>query len=96
MKLFSKHMFIIYVTDLSTKNKKCKDGGSYFYKNKKYKQLEIEKKQFLLFHQEFLIFPIMRFFRKSSMFCQSIPLNAAHQLGNKEDFHSRSPKTVLL
>ena len=28
-------MFIIYCIDLSTKKIKCKDRGSYFYKNKK-------------------------------------------------------------
>ena len=29
---------------------KCKDGGSYFHKNKKYRQLEIEQNIFQLFH----------------------------------------------
>ena len=29
---------------------KCKEKGSYFYKNKKYRLLEIEKKTFQLFH----------------------------------------------
>ena len=34
-------MLIIHVIDLSTK-KKRKDGGSYFYKNQKYRPLEKE------------------------------------------------------
>ena len=29
---------------------KCKDRGSYFYKNQKYRRMEIEKKIFQLFH----------------------------------------------
>ena len=36
-------MFIIYVIDLSSKNK-IKDGGSYFYKNQKYRRLGKEEK----------------------------------------------------
>ena len=42
-------MFINYVTYLSTK-KKMERQGSYLYKNQKYRQLEIEKKIFQLFH----------------------------------------------
>ena len=34
---------------------KCKDGGSYFYKNQNYRPLEIENKIFLVL-QKFLIF----------------------------------------
>ena len=49
------NMFIIYVIDFSTKKKKCKDGGSNFLKNQKYRLLEIEKKIF--FH--------LFYFRKS-------------------------------
>ena len=37
-------MFIIYVIDLLTKIQ-CKDGVSYFYKNKKYRPLEKEKRK---------------------------------------------------
>ena len=58
-------MFIVYVIDLSTINK-CKDGGSYFYKNKKYRPLEIEKKFFsAILFQKFLIFPICPFSEKA-------------------------------
>ena len=39
-------MFIIYVMESSQPKVKCKDGGSYFYKNKKCRPLEIEKKNF--------------------------------------------------
>ena len=46
-----KTMFIIYVID--TLKIKCKEGGSYFHKNKKYRRLEKE---------------YMDFFRKCSMF----------------------------
>ena len=53
-------MFIIYVIDLSTKIN-CKDGGSYFYKNKKYRLLEIEKKIFFSSFQKILIFHICVF-----------------------------------
>ena len=49
-------MFIIYFTDLSTKNKNIKDGGSYVYKYKKYRRLEKEKKSVVSF-EKFLIFP---------------------------------------
>ena len=67
-------MFIIYVIDFSNKNK-CKDGGSYFYKNQKYRPLEIEKKNFFsYFFSEIPNFPYKRFFRKCSMFGWSIPL----------------------
>ena len=50
-----KTMFIIYVMD--TLKIKCKEGGSYFHKNKKYRRLEKE---------------YMDFFRKCSMFRRSI------------------------
>ena len=55
-------MFIIYLIDLSTQNK-CKDWGSNFYKNKKYRPLEIEKNNFfsVISIQKFLIFPICVF-----------------------------------
>ena len=49
-------MFIIYFTDLSTKNENIKDGGSYVYKYKKYRRLEKEKKSVVSF-EKFLIFP---------------------------------------
>ena len=39
-------MFIIYVMESSQPKVKCKDGGSYFYKNKKCRPLKIEKKIF--------------------------------------------------
>ena len=42
---------------------KCKDGGSYFYKNKKYRQLGKEKKMYfsIISFQEFLNVPIWAF-----------------------------------
>ena len=40
---------------------KYEDGGSYFYKNQKYRQLEIEKKISVVSFQKFLIFPIWVF-----------------------------------
>ena len=56
---------------------KCKDGGSYFWKNKKYRRLEKEKKNvfFGYFISEIPNFSYMGFFRKCSMFRWSIPLN---------------------
>ena len=67
-------MFITDVTDLPTKNK-CKEGGSYFYKNKKYRWLEMEKQNFLsCFISEIPNFSHIDYFRKSSRFCRSIPL----------------------
>ena len=58
-------MFIIYVIDLSAKNK-IKDGGSYFYKNQKYRPLEIEKIIFFSVNsfQKILIFFIPEYFQK--------------------------------
>ena len=54
---------------------KCKEGGSSFYKNQKYKRLEIEKKVFFsYFISEIPKFFYMGFFRKCSMFRRSIPL----------------------
>ena len=42
---------------------KCNDGGSYFYNNKKYRLLEIEKKNVFLVisFQKFLIFYVCAF-----------------------------------
>ena len=54
---------------------KRKDGGSYFYKNKKYRRLEKEK--YVFFSYFILVIPnfsYMNFFRKCSMFRRSIPL----------------------
>ena len=55
-------MLIIYVINYQPKTK-CKEGGLYFYKNKKYRPLEIEKKNFFLFilFQKFLIFYVCIF-----------------------------------
>ena len=55
-------MLIIYVINYQPKAK-CKEGGSYFYKNKKYRPLEIEKKNFFSFilFQKFLIFYVCIF-----------------------------------
>ena len=68
-------MFIIYVIDLLTKIQ-CKDGVSYFYKNKKYRPLEKEKKIFFFSYliSEIPNFWYMRFFRKCSMFRRGISL----------------------
>ena len=60
-------MFIICVIDLSTENK-IKGGGSYFYKNQKYRRLEIEKKIFLILFQKFLIIPIWAFLENVQSF----------------------------
>ena len=48
---------------------KCKDGGSNFYKNKKYRRLEKEKKivPVISFHK-FLIFPIWAFSENAQSF----------------------------
>ena len=54
-------MFIIYCIDLSTKKIKCKDRGSYFYKNKKNR-----RKQFFFryFISEIPNISYVRFIRK--------------------------------
>ena len=54
-------MFIIYVIDLLTKNI---DGGSYFYKKKKYRSLETEKKNFLAISVQKFQFFMYAFFQK--------------------------------
>ena len=59
-------MFIIYVIDLLTKIQ-CKDGVSYFYKNKKYRPLEKEKRKKIFFSylvSEIPNFWYMRFFQE--------------------------------
>ena len=45
-------MFIIYVMNLSTKNK-MQSQGSYFYKYQKYRPLEKEKKDSVISLQKF-------------------------------------------
>ena len=60
-------MFIIYFTDLSTKNKNIKDGGSYVYKYKKYRRLEKEKKSVVSF-EKFLIFSTWVFSESAQYF----------------------------
>ena len=52
---------------------KCKDGGSYFYKYKE--DSPLEKKNFFFSYSisEIPIFSYVHFFRKHSMFHQSIP-----------------------
>ena len=66
-------MSIIYIEDLSTKN--CKDVGSYFYKNQKYRRQEKQKIYiFQLFHFRNPNVSCMGFLRKCSMFRRRIPL----------------------
>ena len=61
-------MFIIYVVDYEPKIK-CKDDGSYFYKNQKYKRLEIEKENCSVMpFQKFLIFLICVFSENAQCF----------------------------
>ena len=68
-------MFIIYVMESSQPKVKCKDGGSYFYKNKKYRRLEKEKNvSFSYFISGIPNFSHMGFFRECLMFRRSIPL----------------------
>ena len=67
-------MFIIYVIDLSTKIK-CKDGRSHFYKNQKYKPLEVEIFFKVISFQKFLIVLYVFFLEKCSTFRRSIPLS---------------------
>ena len=52
---------------------KCKDGGSYFYKYKEDSPLEKEIFFFSYSISEIPIFSYVHFFRKHSMFHQSIP-----------------------
>ena len=54
-------MFIIYVIYFYQPKIKCKGRGSYFYKDKKYRWLEKEKKLGVISFQKFLIFPIWAF-----------------------------------
>ena len=63
-------MFIIYVMESSQPKVKCKDGGSYFYKNKKCRPLEIEKKNFFSVNsfQKILIFHICVFLGNAQCF----------------------------
>ena len=56
---------------------RCKDGGSYFYKNKKYRRSKKEKNVFVsYFISGIPKFFYMGFFRKYSMFRRSIPLSS--------------------
>ena len=78
-------MFIIYIINLS--KIKCKDGGSYFYKNKKYRRLEKEKNVFFsYFISGIPKFSYMGFFRKYSMFRRSIPLTLFDLLTGNDSF----------
>ena len=72
----SQNMFIIYVIDLSTKNK-MERRGSYFYKNQKHRWFEKEKQNefFKYLISEIPNFSYMAFIRKCSMFRPSTPLN---------------------
>ena len=102
-------MFIIYVIDLSIKMKSI-DEGSYLYKNKKGRPLEVEKKIFsAILFQRLVIFPICVFFRKCSMFRRSIPLKEESKEKTKRVLHLiasseinfgvriyTSPETILL
>ena len=68
-------MFII-TSEIYQLKIKCKDGGSYFYKNQKYRSLEIEKKKFFsYFISGVPNLSYMCFFGKCSMFRRSSLLN---------------------
>ena len=57
---------------------KCKDGGSHFYKNKKYRRLKKDKNVFFSYFISVIPhFSYMDFFRKCSMFRRNIPTEAA-------------------
>ena len=62
---------------------KCKDGGSYFYKNQKYRRLEKRKKKFSYFISEIPNFSYTCFFRKCSKFRRSIPLKQSSSFKSK-------------
>ena len=52
---------------------KCKDRGSYFYKNQKYRRMEIEKKIFsAISFKKFLIFPIWPFLENAQCFVKAL------------------------
>ena len=67
--------FIIYVIDLSTKNKMWRRGFIFFIKIKNTDGWKKKKKYFLVISfQKFLIFSYICFFRKSLMFRRRMPL----------------------
>ena len=71
----SQNLYSLFTSQIYQLKIKCKDGGSYFYKNKKYRRLQIEKKLlFSYFILEIPNFSHMGFFREWSMFRWSIPL----------------------
>ena len=71
----SQNICSLFTSEIYQPKIKCKDGGSYFYKNQKYRSLEIEKKIFFsYFVSEIPNLSYMCFFRKCSMFRRSIPL----------------------
>ena len=71
----SQNMFIIYVIDLSTKNKMWRRGFIFFIKIKNTDGWKKKKKIFLVISfQKFLIFSYICFFRKSLMFRRRMPL----------------------
>ena len=87
-------MFIICVIDLSTENK-IKGGGSYFYKNQKYRRLEIAKKNLFNFISEIPYYPHMGFFRKCSKFRRNIPLKFIFHTSITRFYSLCKPKRAL-
>ena len=75
----SQNMFIIYVIDLSTKNKMWR-RGSYFYKNQEYRRLEKKYMFFSYFILEIPNFSYIFFFRKFLMFRRRIPLKNSNKM----------------
>ena len=74
-------MFIIYVIDLSTKNKMLKTGFHIFTKIKNTDRLKLKKNTcFSYFISEN---PVFFFFRKCSIFHGSIPLTGHYILDKK-------------
>ena len=76
-KSFNKNKFLIifkvYVPYLRhrliNQKIKCKDGGSYFYKNQKYRPLKIEKKNFFIYvNSDIPNFSKMRFSENAKCF----------------------------
>ena len=78
----SQNIFSLFLSQIYQPKIKCKDRGSYFYKNQKYRPLEIEKTFFFnYFIPENPNFSYMHFFRKCSMIRWNIPLKACHHYG---------------
>ena len=76
-------MLINYVRDLSTKIK-CEDGGSYFYKNQKYRPLEIEKNILSInLFQKILIFLY-------ACFQKTLNVSSEHSFKDSQNFFIQS------